>query len=278
MSVNIAAVLSLDTACLLIFCEDTHAQEGVDAYDLYRPETTNVPHSSTILTGESWLEGCTICLLICDPNGSFMRAIGLVTGIVLTGAACASTTQSGSVTNTRAAAECGNNAAITVPAGFCATVFADSVTRARYLAVADNGDVYVASEGTRPNQTGPTPAFYALRDTDKDGHADRVEKVGQTGNTGIALWNGYLYVDQGDRITRYRRAAGDLVPSGAAETIVSGLPLNPGHRARNFAISSDGTMYVNVGSPSNSCQVKDRALESPGKDPCEELATAPAWH
>jgi glucose/arabinose dehydrogenase len=273
MSVNIAAVLSLDTACLLIFCEDTHAQEGVDAYDLYRPETTNVPHSSTILTGESWLEGCTICLLICDPNGSFMRAIGLVTGIVLTGAACASTTQSGSVTNTRAAAECGNNAAITVPAGFCATVFADSVTRARYLAVADNGDVYVASEGTRPNQTGPTPAFYALRDTDKDGHADRVEKVGQTGNTGIALWNGYLYVDQGDRITRYRRAAGDLVPSGAAETIVSGLPLNPGHRARNFAISSDGTMYVNVGSPSNSCQVKDRALESPGKDPCEELAT-----
>lgn len=202
-----------------------------------------------------------------------MRSIAVATGLIIVGTACASTAPNPGVTNTRAAATCGNNAGITVPAGFCATVFADSITRARYLAVADNGDVYVSIEGTRPNQTTPSPAFYALRDTDKDGRADSIEKVGQTGNTGIALWNGYLYVDQGDRITRFRRNAGDLVPSGAAEIIVSGLPLNPGHRARNFAITSDGTMYVNVGSPSNACQVKDRQLESPGKDPCEELST-----
>ena len=58
-----------------------------------------------------------------------------------------------------------------------------------------------------------------------------------------------------------------------AEVVVDGIPLGPGHRARNFVIGSDGALYVNVGSPSNSCQKKDRENESPGKDPCEELAT-----
>jgi len=55
--------------------------------------------------------------------------------------------------------------------------------------------------------------------------------------------------------------------------VVQGIPLNPGHRARNFAIGSDGGLYVNVGSATNSCQQKDRANESPGVDPCTELET-----
>jgi glucose/arabinose dehydrogenase len=47
--------------------------------------------------------------------------------------------------------------------------------------------------------------------------------------------------------------------------------MNPGHRARNFVITGEGNLLVNVGSPSNACQVQDRKLESPGKDPCTEL-------
>ncbi len=172
-----------------------------------------------------------------------------------------------------------DNAGIVLPAGFCAGVFADSIGRARYLTVASNGDVYVALEGTRPPpQQGPPPApqkgaFAALRDTNNDGRADRIEYVGTRGNTGIALHGGYLYVDEGERIVRYARAEGQLVPASAGEVIVQGLPLNPGHRARNFAIGSDGSLYVNVGSATNSCQVVDRTLESPGNDPCTELET-----
>ena len=186
-------------------------------------------------------------------------------------AGCAASSQA--VSTTQAPAPCATNAEIVLPAGFCASIFADSLGRARYLAIAENGDVYVSIEGTRPNQTTPSPAFIALRDTDHDGRADRIERVGQKGNTGIALRDGFLYVDQGETINRYARKAGELVPSGAPQAIVTGLPLNPGHRARNFAIASDGTMYVNVGSPSNACQVKDREKESPGKDPCTELET-----
>lgn len=170
-----------------------------------------------------------------------------------------------------------DNAGLMLPDGFCAGIFADSLGRARYLTVAPNGDVYVAIEGTRPVQPGQTaattPAFLALRDTNHDGRADMIERVGSRGNTGIALYNGYVYVDQGERITRYALTAGTLAPSGPPEVVVEGLPMSPGHRARNFAIGADGSLFVNVGSPNNACQVKDRTLESPGKDPCTDLET-----
>lgn len=176
----------------------------------------------------------------------------------------------------------GDNAGLKLPAGICATVFADSVGRARHVAVAPNGDVYVTLEGTRPspeNRAGgrsqqPQPAsVVALRDTTGDGKADVIERIGTIGNTGVALANGYLYVDEGRNIVRYKRGDDELKPSGAREVVVQGLPLSPGHRSRNIAISNDGALFVNVGSATNACQQKDRTAGSPGKDPCTELTT-----
>jgi glucose/arabinose dehydrogenase len=177
----------------------------------------------------------------------------------------------------------GDNAGLTkLPAGFCATVFADSVAHGRDAVVASNGDVYVTLEGTggssekrisgvaRPAQT---TSVVALRDTNHDGHADIVARLAGTGNTGIGIANGYLYVDEGTRIVRYARADSQLVPTAAPEVIVQGIPLSGGHRARNFAIGTDGALYLNVGSSTNSCQQKDRGVESPGVDPCTELQT-----
>jgi glucose/arabinose dehydrogenase len=40
-----------------------------------------------------------------------------------------------------------------------------------------------------------------------------------------------------------------------------------------FAIDSSGTMYVDLGSASNSCQLRNRVPSSPGNDPCTELRT-----
>ena len=202
-------------------------------------------------------------------------------GMSLAGAsllACASTAQ-GPLAASSAVSCATDNLGLVLPPGFCASIFADSLGRARYLTVAPNGDVYVAIEGTRPppqNQPAPPPpkgAFAALRDTNNDGRADQVQYGGTIGNTGIALRNGFLYVDEGARIVRYPRAATQLMPGTPAEVIVTGIPLNPGHRARNFAFGPDGAMYVNVGSATNSCQVRDRTNESPGIDPCVELDT-----
>ncbi len=171
------------------------------------------------------------------------------------------------------------NAGLTLPAGFCATTFADSISHGRHVAVASNGDVYVTVEASGPsadkNAPPPPPSvsFFALRDTNHDGRADIIKRVGTKGHTGVGLFNGHLYVDEGSRIVRYTRADTELVPSAKAEVVVDGLPTNPGHTARNFAIGADGSLYLNVGSPSNSCQKKDRETESPGVDPCTELRT-----
>ena len=173
-------------------------------------------------------------------------------------------------------------AELTLPTGFCATVFADSQTKPRHVAVASNGDVYATLEGTRPSpekeisgaDKPPAPAsFVALRDTNRDGRADIIKRVGSLGNTGIGLANGFLYVDEGAQIVRYSRSDTALTPEGSREVIVSGIPLNPGHRARNFIIASDGSLYLNSGSATNSCQKEDRGNESPGIDPCTELET-----
>ncbi|MDB4888020.1 MAG: L-sorbosone dehydrogenase, partial [Gemmatimonadetes bacterium] len=188
---------------------------------------------------------------------------------------------------TTATACAGGTAELTLPAGFCATVFADSIVHGRFVTVASNGDVYITLEGTQPSpekqisgvaKQEQRASFVALRDTNHDGHADIVKRIPGLGNTGVGLHNGYLYVDEGTRIVRYARADTALVPAGKAEVVVDGIPLSPGHRARNFAFNGDSGLFVNVGSATNSCQQKDRGLESKGVDPCTELRTrAGTW-
>jgi glucose/arabinose dehydrogenase len=173
-------------------------------------------------------------------------------------------------------------AELVLPAGFCATVFADSVVHARHVVVASNGDVYTTLEGTMPSpekqisgvaKKEQAASFVAMRDTNHDGHADIVMRIGSIGNTGIGIANGYLYVDEGKQVVRYQRADTALAPAGPREVIVSGIPMETGHRARNFALGTDSALYLNVGSATNSCQQKDRANESKGVDPCTELNT-----
>ncbi len=195
-------------------------------------------------------------------------------------AACSSGEKSASVdsaaTSTATVQACaGDNAGLTLAPGFCAVAFADTLRGIRHLAIAGNGDVYAALEGTNanPNAKKPGAAFIAMRDTNGDGVGDVIKRIASMGNTGIALFNGFLYVDEGEQIVRYARSDTSLAPEGKREVVVSGIPLSPGHRARNFAIASDGALFLNVGSATNSCQKKDRGLESPGIDPCTELET-----
>lgn len=164
-------------------------------------------------------------------------------------------------------------AGLTLPAGFCATIFADSIGAARHLVVAPNGDVFVALQRARPRSAveGIPPGAIGLRDTNGDGVADLKQRFGAAGNTGIALHGDFLYADVGTAIIRYPKPAGALTPTGAPDTVVKGMPYMPGHAARNFVIAGDGSLYVNVGSQTNACQVRDRQAASPGINPCTEL-------
>jgi glucose/arabinose dehydrogenase len=152
------------------------------------------------------------------------------------------------------------NGGITLPKGFCALVVADNLAQPRHLVVMPNGDLFVSSS---------KDGIIALRDTTGDGRADVTERWGGFRSSELAIRNGYLYADATTAIVRYPIAAGVLTPSGKADTVVGGLPPG-GHSAKTFAIGRDGTLYVNIGSRTNSCQERDRQLEVRGVDPCTE--------
>ena len=161
------------------------------------------------------------------------------------------------------------NGGITLPAGFCAEVVADGLGAARHIAVAPNGDVYVAllNEGKDPKAGG----VVALRDTKGDGHFDMKESFGEGSSTGIGLRNGYLYVAKVNSVERWKMTPGQLKPSGPAEVVAMGLQGERQHGDKGITFDGKGSFYINVGAPSNACQTKDRQAKSPGQDPCPIL-------
>jgi glucose/arabinose dehydrogenase len=163
-----------------------------------------------------------------------------------------------------------DNGGLKLPTGFCALVAADGLGPARHAAVAANGDLYIALRTGRGN-TPAGPGIVALRDADGDGRMELKETFGARGGTGVAIRNGYLYVATTTSIERYKITPGQLKPAGEPEVIVSGLPGSGGHADKGIAFDGRGSMYVNVGAPSNACQQPDRRLNVPGQDPCQLL-------
>ena len=171
---------------------------------------------------------------------------------------------------------------LSLPNGFCATVFADNVGHARQLVVAPDGAVYVNTWSGiyYGNDTPPAGGFLiALKDTKGTGKADVNIRFGPTaaegahGGTGIALYKNWLYAEIDDRIVRYTLKDGETAPSAKPETILSGLPLNGDHPMHPFAIDAQGNLLVSMGAATNACEVQNRMPHSPGNDPCTELET-----
>src|ERR1700759_1513640 len=119
-----------------------------------------------------------------------------------------------------------DNGGIKLPPGFCAQVVADNLGAARHIAVAPNGDVYVAllsgSAGLTISRA--KGGVIGLRDTDGDGKLDRKEEIGDVSSTGIAFRNGYLYVATDTSVVRYRMTPGELKPSGPPEVVAREFP------------------------------------------------------
>jgi glucose/arabinose dehydrogenase len=159
-----------------------------------------------------------------------------------------------------------DTAGLTLPSGFCASIFAEGLIAPRHIAVTPAGDVYVANSP----KTGTSPSFVALRDENGDGRADTRASVGDKPGNGIAWADGQLYFAAHDSILRYALPSGTLAPSAEPVVLVRDLPATPDHPFKTVVV--DGVhLYVNIGSATNSCQVQNRVLESPGIDPCPDL-------
>ena len=218
------------------------------------------------------------------PSGARLRfvAMSLPIGLLVLTTGSSSAPGESNTAVMRAGSCAGDNGGITLPPGFCATVFADNIGHARQMAVAPNGVVYVNTwSGTYYRNDTPPPGGFlvALQDTTGAGRADvnlrfgsGVES-GNAGGTGIALHNGALYAETNDRIVRYALPAGTIAPSTPPDVIVSGLPLTGDHPMHPFKIDAHGGLYVDLGSATNSCQGANRMPKSVGIQPCSELET-----
>src|SRR3982074_701461 len=177
---------------------------------------------------------------------------------------------SATVPTQAAATDCkGDAAGITLPNGFCATIFADNIGHARQMAVTPDGTLYVNTWSGiyYNNDTVPAGGFIVtLKDKNGGGHADVIERFGETvasgghGGTGIAFYNGMIYAEINDRIVRYPLTSNEVAPKRAAETIVSGLPTTGDHPMHPFLITPKGDLLVDLGSATNDCEKQNRYL------------------
>lgn len=157
------------------------------------------------------------------------------------------------------------NGGLKLPEGFNVVVVAEDLGKARHLVVRDNGDIYVALNSRKGGG-----GIAALRDTNNDGQADMIKYFGDYDGNGIGIHDGYLYFASDTSVVRYKLREDELLPDPQAELIAS-FPVQHEHSAKSFAFDGSGNMYVNVGAPSNACQVEDRTKGSPGQQPCPLL-------
>src|SRR6202158_2516798 len=119
----------------------------------------------------------------------------------------------GTVPTQAAATSCkGDAAGITLPDGFCGTIFADNIGHARQMAVTPDGTLYVNTWSGIYYNNGPVPAggfLVALKDTHGGGRADVVERFGETvasggnGGTGLLFFHGLIYAGAHRRLAPY---------------------------------------------------------------------------
>ena len=149
-----------------------------------------------------------------------------------------------------------------LPKGFHAQVVAEGLGAIRHMALRGN-DIYVSTRRA-PGQ--PAVGIVALRlATDhKPLQTEHFSSV--DGGTGIRIHDGMLYASSGSGV--YRFALDDmLVPKGAPELIVDGLP------GGNHPIAFDGkgSLFVSMDGGGNICV--DAKAPKVGLKPCPNLET-----
>lgn len=139
---------------------------------------------------------------------------------------------------------------VALPEGFKIKEYADGMDNPRFMAMGPDGVLFVADMGDG--------SVVSLPDKNGDGRADSVNKfaTGLKRPNSIAFHEGYLYVGETDKISRYKyNGAGK--PPGEKEVLISDLPTR-GHFTKTLGFGPDAKMYVSMGSSCNICIEEDK--------------------
>jgi glucose/arabinose dehydrogenase/cytochrome c553 len=177
------------------------------------------------------------------------------------------------------------NGGLQLPGNFEAVVVADSIGRARHIAVNNNGDIYVKL--TYNDAMRGAGGTVGLRDANNDGRADVIAYFGNYHDEGglpveMTIYNGYLYASTVTRVLRNRLVPGQLLPDTATEVILTDEDRNVmrhWHTAKPVAFDNKGNMYVPFGAPTDAAQDIQKAgpagiPNGRGLDPAPDLE----WH
>ena len=139
----------------------------------------------------------------------------------------------------------------TAPPGFQVSLFAKGFKEPRYLAVAPNGDVFLA------DTSGNT--VYVLHDPGNGKASDaRTTFASRLDEPfGIAFHDNYVYIADTNEVIRFPYDPKTSKPTGGRERILS-LPSGGMHSTRTVVFSRDGKqMFVSAGSDCNVCVESD---------------------
>jgi glucose/arabinose dehydrogenase len=143
------------------------------------------------------------------------------------------------------------NATLQVPQGYAVNIFQDELPMGRWMAVAPNGDVFVAQMSMNK--------ISVLRDTNQDGKADQVTTWGSGGvldrPMGMGFQGNYFYVACSGALLRYDYTSGQTEATGAP-TKLADLPYGSQHPARSLLIHNN-KLYVGIGSSQNAVVEQD---------------------
>jgi glucose/arabinose dehydrogenase len=136
-------------------------------------------------------------------------------------------------------------------AGFQVSVFAKGFREPRYLAIAPNGDVFLADTGGN--------TVYVLRDPGNraasNGRTTFADKLHEP--FGIAFHDNYVYIANTDEVIRFPYDPKTSKRTGDREHILD-LPSGGMHSTRTVIFSLDGKkMFVSAGSDCNVCVEPD---------------------
>jgi glucose/arabinose dehydrogenase len=152
-----------------------------------------------------------------------------------------------------------------VPKGFQVSVFADNLSDPRWMAVAPNGDIFLAEPPGDYKARGGGK-ITVLRDSNNDGKADQrftflPASAGFVYPHGLAFHDGYLYVGDVRGIWRFAYADGQTAAGKPEKVTTKVADLQPknGHITRNIAFAPDGGLYLALGSRDNISDYKPGA-------------------
>ena len=141
---------------------------------------------------------------------------------------------------------------IQLPPGFSLQLWAVGIPNARMLLVTEAGDLLVSS-----------PRADAIRlierDADGDGSPDgaRLLLTGLDRPHGLDWHDGWLYVGEGDAVSRVRFDPESRTVSGEPERIITGLPNGGNHWTKTVKVGPDEKLYLTIGSTCNVCEEED---------------------